>query len=47
MLGTRAKQLARKLICNGVPHCTGRSPPGAIPVRLPAGYGIQTQEETA
>lgn len=41
MLGTRAKQLACKLICNG------GSPPGAIPVRLPAGYGIQTQEETA
>ena len=47
MLGTRAKHLACKLICNGVPHCTGGSPPGAIPVRLPAGYGIQTQEETA
>ena len=47
MLGTRAKKLACKLICNGVPHCTGGSPPGAIPVRLPAGYGIQTQEETA
>ena len=47
MLGTRAKLLVCKLICNGVPHCTGGSPPGAIPVRLPAGYGIQTQEETA
>ena len=47
MLGIRAKQLACKLICYGVPHCTGGSPLGAIPVRLPAGYGIQTQEETA
>lgn len=47
MLGTRAKQLACKLFCNGVPYCTGRGPPGAIPVRLPARYGIQTQEEAA
>ncbi len=31
----------------GTPLHREGTPPGAIPVRLPAGYGIQTQEETA